>query len=222
MSDGTRKASEAAKDRTIRTGRQGGAPTRRVVAGRGERWTSIAHVAAMGLLFALVQSGLFFQLQLRLTAAYPSFLTVTLAWLIGSLVGLWVGRRKPGSTGFLAWMAASLVGYYLVMVLLRRFPYTIELLPVMGLLIVMCGVQAGHFFGANRSLFDSSASLFFWENNGFLLGWIVGYAGYVRFGNAFHWASPALAGLLALGLLGPRLGRASTRLSSPRAEGSPA
>ena len=95
---------------------------------------------------------------------------------------------------------ASLVSYYLVMVLLRMVPYRIELLPVFGLLIVVCGIQAGHFFGANRALLESSSSLFFWENNGFVLGWIVGYAGFVGFGTAFHWLAPALAGAAAFTL----------------------
>lgn len=164
---------------------------------------ALGHVVAMGVLFAVVQFGLFFQLQLRLTAAYPSFLTVTLAWLIGSVAGLWLGRRGQSTLGFKIWLAASLVSYYLVMVLLRVFPYTIALLPVLGLLIVICGIQAGQFFAANRSLLESSASLFFWENNGFVLGWIVGYAGYVAFGNAFHWEAPALAGLAAYALRTP-------------------
>jgi hypothetical protein len=151
----------------------------------------------MGVLFAVVQTGLFFQLQLRLTAAYPSFLTVTLAWLVGSVAGLWLGGRDRGANGFKIWMGASLLSYYLVMILLRMAPYRIELLPALGLLIVVGGIQAGHFFGANRALLESSASLFFWENNGFVLGWIVGYAGFVGFGTAFHWFAPALAGVAA-------------------------
>lgn len=176
----------------------------------------------MGLLFAVVQIGLFFQLQLRLTAAYPSFLTVTLAWLVGSVAGLWLGGRSRGTIGFATWMAASLGSYYLVMVLLRVSPYTIALLPVMGLLIAVCGFQAGHFFVANRNRLDSSASLFYWENNGFVLGWIVGYAGYIRFGNAFHWAAPALAGLLAYALRTPAPDERTNGAAVAQATRSPA
>lgn len=186
------------------------------------RMTSIAHVAAMGLLFAVLQAGFFFELQLRLTAAYPSYLTVTLAWLLGSVAGLWLGRKAEGASGLVGWMAASLAGYYLVLVLLRAFPYKIEALPVMGILIGVCGIQAGHFFGANRSLFESSSSLFLWENNGFLLGWVVGYAGYVAFGTLFHWISPALVGMLALGLRASSIGRAMRKTESLRREDSPA
>ena len=170
----------------------------------------LGHVVAMGFLFAVIQSGLLFQLQLRLTAAYPSFLTVTLAWLIGSVVGLHLGRRSQGAHGFRIWMTASLLSYYLVMILVRMAPYRIEMLPILGLLIVGGGIQAGHFFGANRALLDSSASLFFWENNGFVLGWIVGYAGFVGFGNAFHWIAPALAGVAAYALRSPVIDEMTT------------
>ena len=173
---------------------------RRVV---GRPASKLGYVVLMGLLFAFLQTGYFFQLQFRLTAAYPTFLTITLAWLLGSVAGLWAGGREgrgEGEAGRLAWLAASLASYYGVLVLLRRFPYQIEWLPAVGALIAVSGAQAGHFFAVNRALLDSSSRLFFWENNGFVLGWIGGWAGYVQFGNAFHWAAPVLTGLLAGGL----------------------
>src|SRR5437773_2180125 len=110
-----------------------------------------SYFVASGFLFAFLQTGLFFQLQFRLTSAYPSFLAVTLAWLVGSGAGLWLGRKENGG-GRTAWLAASLAAYYLVLILLRQFPYRIGWLPVYGLLIAVSGAQAGHFFAVNRSL----------------------------------------------------------------------
>ncbi len=176
-----------------------------MTARRRRTWMSPSHVVAMGLLFAFLQSGYFFQLQFRLTAAYPSFLATTLAWLLGSIAGVWLGGREEAggrSIRRVLWLAASLGAYYLVLWLLRRFPYRTEWLPVLGLLIAVSGIQAGHFFGASRSLFKSAGRLFFWENNGFVLGWIAAFVGYVQLGSIFHWVAPALAGLVAAGLRG--------------------
>jgi hypothetical protein len=152
----------------------------------------LGYVTGSGLLFALLQTGLFFQLQFRLTSAYPSYLAVTLAWLLGSLAGLWLGRNGRRTV----WLAASLAAYYGVLILLRCFPYRIGCLPVYGLLMAVCGAQAGHFFAANRALFPSASRLFFWENNGIVLGWIAGFVGYIVFGNVFHWLAPVAAGVV--------------------------
>jgi len=170
-------------------------------------WIRIAYALTMGLVFAFLQTGYFFQLQLRLTSAYPSFLTITLAWLAGSAAGVWLGARASqaaqGGRPVLAeaaWLAASLIAYYLVLVLLRAAPYRTSMLPLLALLIAVSGVQAGRFFGANSPLFASAGRLFLWENNGFVLGWIAAFAGYVGFGGVFHWAAPALAAIAAAGL----------------------
>ena len=157
------------------------------------------YVLSMGVFFALLQTGYFFQLQFRLTSAYPSFLAVTLAWLIGSAAGLWLSRNA-GTRSVLVWLAASLAAYVLVLLLLRAFPYRMGWLPVVGLLICVSGIHAGVFFGASRHVLGTASRLFFWENNGFILGWIAGFAGYVRSGNTFHWVAPAALALIVAAL----------------------
>ena len=69
-----------------------------------------SYLIASGFLFAFLQTGFFFQLQFRLTSAYPSFLAVTLAWLVGSGAGLWLGR-KENCGGRTAWLVASLAAF---------------------------------------------------------------------------------------------------------------
>lgn len=158
----------------------------------------------MGLFFAVTQTGYFFQLELRLTAAYPSFLAVTIAWLGGSAAGLYFGEvgqkgRMPGA-GVLMFLAASLLAYYMTIITLRAFPYRIELLALYCPLIAVSGAQAGHFFRVCQALFDRTSTLFFMENNGFVIGWIAGFFGFVLYGSMFNWVAPTVlfASLAAL------------------------
>jgi hypothetical protein len=154
---------------------------------------ALAYATTMGALFAALQSGCFFELQFRMTAAYPSYLAVTVGWLVGSVAGLRVGRRQDGR-GRSAWLAASLAAYYLLLLALRALAYRVEWLPLLGLAIVIMGMQAGHFFAANRTLLPTASRLFLWENNGFVIGWIGAFAGQVALGEKLHWYLPLLLG----------------------------
>ena len=155
----------------------------------------VPYIVVAGFLFAFLQTGYFYQLQFWMTSAYPSYVTVTLAWLVGSALGLTLGKQASSISSF-GWLGASLCAYYGVLVLLRSFPYHLGWLPLQGLLISISGLQAGHFVAVNRSLFKSASRLFFWENNGFVLGWATGFAGYAWLGDSFHWTAPVLTGLI--------------------------
>ncbi|NQV37613.1 MAG: hypothetical protein HQ509_06385 [Candidatus Marinimicrobia bacterium] len=154
-------------------------------------------VIVMGIFFALLQTCYFFQLEIWLTAAYPSFLTITMAWLLGNVVGLRLISDKTDSI-FVSrrlWVILSVIAYYSVLGLLHLFPYQMNLLPVYGVLIGVSGVMAGRFFVRSRSIFESSSRLFLMENNGFILGWIIGFLGFVRFGISFNLFAPLIFGI---------------------------
>ncbi len=153
-----------------------------------------------GLLFAVLQSAYFFVLEIRLTAAYPSFLAVTLGWLVGSVVGLRWGSRLAE----MMWILLSLLAFFSTQTLLYKFPYATWMLPVAALMIAVSGAQAGAFFRQNREMMKSASRLFFWENNGFIVGWIVGFTCFVKFGPVYLIIGPAamavsvaLSGVLA-------------------------
>jgi hypothetical protein len=147
-----------------------------------------------GLLLALLQTGYFFHLSVRLTAAYPSYLTVLVGWLAGSAVGLAMARRHGGT---LRWIGAALLAYYVSYGLLRLFPYDLSLLPLHAVAVFVCGIMAGVFFVEARPLLPTAAALFFWENNGFVLGWLVGFFGYVKGAETFTLAAPPAVAALA-------------------------
>jgi len=152
------------------------------------------YAVGFGLYFGLAQTAYFFQMEILLTAAYTGFITATLAWIGGALAGLlmprWLAGEESLARGLVAWHGAGLAAYYMALALLAFFPYDFSLLPVYCLLIMVSGAQAGHFFRANQKYFPSAASLFLMENNGFILGWLGGFAGFVAFGVGFNQVAP--------------------------------
>jgi hypothetical protein len=162
------------------------------------------YVILSGLLFAVLQSAYFFVLEIRLTAAYPSFLAVTLGWLLGSVAGLrWGSQLAEG-----VWIGLSLLAFFSTQGLLHSFPYATWMLPVAALMIAVSGAQAGAFFRQNRDLMKSASRLFFWENNGFIAGWILGFACFVQLGPVYLVTGPA-AMALTVGLCGAQCRRSS-------------
>ncbi|MBI4666739.1 MAG: hypothetical protein HY751_10065 [Nitrospinae bacterium] len=146
-----------------------------------------------GIYFALLQTGYFWGLAVYMTSAYQGFATVTVAWLAGSGLGLFAGRftGSPVFTNRWFWAPAGLGAFYLSMALLRTHPFDLSLIWAHGSMVAISGAGAGVFFADNRNLFQKTARLFYHENNGFVLGWLVGFAGFVFGGFAFSWLAPA-------------------------------
>ncbi len=164
-------------------------------------WPGV-YATLMGIHFALLQTGYFFELQIGLTAAYPSFITVILSWLAGSVIGLRAGRG--GADYSLLLHVASLAAYGACVLLLNTWPYQTGLLPLYAALIMVSGAQAGYFFAVNTKLFSSVSRLFLMENNGFVAGWIIGFFGFVAFGHSFDIIGPATMGAVSAWLISGR------------------
>ncbi len=160
------------------------------------------YVTSMGVFFAILQTSYFFELEIWLTAAYPGFLTIMLGWLTGNILGLAAGRRWDRERRSFAVLStllfASLIAYYLSTSFLKAHPYQMAYLPFYAVMIMVSGAQAGHFFNASRSIFDSASTLFFHENNGFVIGWIIGFFGFITYGSWFNLVAPAALGLLCI------------------------
>lgn len=180
------------------------------------RGSGIVYVTWMGVFLAIIQTCYFFGLGIWLTAAYPGYLTLLLGWFAGTVAGLYVGN-KTGAGSLRRdwfWVLASLTAFYLSHILLKTFPYETPALLAHGLLITVSGAQAGHFFASNRALFQTASRLFFLENNGFVVGWVLGFLGFVWQGSYFIFFAPALAALI---LLGARLWSHGGKLTKARA-----
>ena len=88
---------------------------------------------------------------------------------------------------------------------LTFFAYDIRFLPLCGAMVALSGLYAGAFFRVNRTLLGTASRLFFWENNGFIAGWIIGFFCFVYGGGPLLLWMPGIlgAGILLLGFLLP-------------------
>src|SRR5215475_9724531 len=98
----------------------------------------------VGLLLGLLQTGLFFQLTFTLSSTFGTFLLVTLCWLLGSAVGVYLLAKWALPTwGFLG---LALLAYGACALLLAAAPFNTTLWPLYAALVMLSGFYPGVFF----------------------------------------------------------------------------
>ncbi|MEW6279491.1 MAG: hypothetical protein AB1758_12755 [Candidatus Eremiobacterota bacterium] len=150
------------------------------------------YAVAVGIYLACLQVAFFLSLQTLACSTALTFALVTAAWLVGSGAGVWLPARLHRVC-----LLVSVAAPWTSQVLLESFPYRLEWLPVHAALISASSVYAGVFFQALRSRFRTPGQLFFWENNGFVLGLALATLAAMQWGVDFVRSAPA-AGLLLL------------------------
>jgi hypothetical protein len=149
---------------------------------------AVGSAVTAGLLFAACQVGYFVRMEFSLSSTYVSYYATIGVWLLGALVGLAIRGDRTGGPLLLAGLAA----YYLAGAVLARAPYDFGLLPLYGLCIFTTALYSGHFFRRARRSFGSANSLFFHENNGFLLGYLLAVAQLLLHGQVSQQILPAV------------------------------
>jgi len=158
---------------------------------------SVVYVFTVGVWLAVVQVALFCSLEMLLSSALVTYLTIVCAWLVGAGLGVWIPRGRWSVV--LMWLTGA--APYLVYGLLARYPFETTLVWVHGVLIVGVALFAGQFFQQERTTFRQIGALFFWENTGFTIGLIVGVVGVMLGGRGFIAAAP-IAGCAIVVLAG--------------------
>jgi hypothetical protein len=132
------------------------------------RWV---YPSIVGLLLGSLQTGLYFQLSFTLSSSFTTFLMVTVCWLLGSAVGVYMAKRiRFPVNGFLA---LAVLAYFACVALLTAAPFNTQLWPIYACFIVVSGLYPGVFF-VRLNDYYSARELFFKENNGFIVGLICG------------------------------------------------
>jgi hypothetical protein len=144
----------------------------------------------VGLLLGLLQTGLFFQLSFTLSSSFRTFLMITLCWLLGSVIGLRLAKQVTWSLNWVLVMA--LVAYFACVIVLGVAPFQTQIWPIYAGLIVIIGLYPGLFF-VRLSRYYTAGTLFFRENNGFILGLISGTLLFLILGRSALWTMPILA-----------------------------
>ncbi|MBC7869480.1 MAG: hypothetical protein H7Y09_01465 [Chitinophagaceae bacterium] len=143
--------------------------------------------AVTGLLLGLLQTGLFFQLTFTLSSSFRTFLLVTLCWLIGSAVGVTYAAKLHVQLE--AFIGLALIAYFACAILLKIVPFGTQLWPVYAVLIGLTGIYPGVFF-ARMAAFYTARDLFLYENNGFLVGLVLGTLLFMLFGRVILVIAP--------------------------------
>ncbi|MBK8023693.1 MAG: hypothetical protein IPK19_20215 [Chloroflexi bacterium] len=146
----------------------------------------------VGLLLGALQTGLFFQLTFTLSSGFGTYLLITLCWLSGGALGASFLHRLPVTLRQL--QALMLAAYALCGLLVVLNPFDTRLVPVYMLLIGAAGLYPGVFF-ARWSGGVTARGLFFWENNGFVLGIVATTVLFMLGGRTVLWALPAALAL---------------------------
>lgn len=149
----------------------------------------------VGLLLGLLQTGLFFQLSFTLSSSFRTFLMITVCWLLGSVIGLRFAKQITWSLN--AVLVVALVAYFACVILLAVAPFQTQIWPLYAGLIVLMGLYPGLFF-ARLSGYYSAGTLFFRENNGFILGLISETLLFLVLGRSALWTMPILAASIVI------------------------
>ncbi len=149
----------------------------------------------VGLLLGLLQTGLYLQLSFTLSSSIGTYLLVTLCWLLGSAIGaLWVSRSEMSlRVGLiLALIAYAACGWFLSLA-----PFESSRWILYAFLVILTGLYPGLFF-ARMAPYYRARTLFFLENNGFILGLAAGTLLFMIAGRAILWLAPAVVAMVVL------------------------
>ncbi len=145
-----------------------------------------------GWFFAVLQFSFLMLLQINISSAYLTYMVITLSWMIGTVAGLWIPRLSmPLGVGL------GTVSYYIVYTLVSYNPFSPITLPVASAGVAIAGLWAGHFFVTMLDKSMTTDSIFFHENNGFIVGLVTFFAGFTQIGRPFLLYVPLI---LAVGL----------------------
>ena len=161
--------------------------------GNSQPRLSLSLAFSLGVYFALIQMTYFFLLEVFLSSrAFPFFIVLAF-WLAGFLAGL----NLPTRISFPKILAPGLLAYYAAWGILQKFPYHIEVLPVIGICIAVSAAAAGYYFVWAEKKITSAKNLFFYENNGFVAGLLVSLLWAVSSGKSMLLAGPLVGAIPA-------------------------
>jgi hypothetical protein len=153
--------------------------------------------AITGFWLALVQVSLAFALVAGAGASALLFFALTGIWLGGGALGGWLVRGRTVTVLLGVALAVSAVAR----ILLFAFPFS-NVGTVAGLIAGgLCGAYAAAFLAERSALWANARAVLLHENNGFVVGWIVGALLLILSANVLA----ILAFILGCGLLVARL-----------------
>lgn len=163
--------------------------------GIGPKRAAIA--ALTGFWLALVQVALAFALVAGAGASALLFFALTGIWLGGGALGGWLVRGKAVTV----LLAVALIAATIARVILFKFPFSPFAIGAGLIAGGLCGAYAAAFLAERSAWWANPRAVLLHENNGFVLGWVIGALLLILSANILA----ALALVLGFGLLIARL-----------------
>ncbi|MFQ6604617.1 MAG: spermidine synthase [Fidelibacterota bacterium] len=157
-----------------------------------------------GVHFGILQSAIYFIILCNVTATFIGYFAMVLAWVGGVVLSLQERVRLSYRTS----LFVSCGAYYFLLGLTGFLPPYHGLIPIIALLIGLIAFPAGTFFKYFAGQ-TTPYRIFFHENNGFIIGNLLGLLFFLIFGiRLMYWAP-----LISLALVWLSLGERKTILT---------
>ena len=147
-----------------------------------------------GMFFGILQSSLYFMIQVYVTATYMGYFAMVMGWMAGNIFIL----TRKSSLSYGVSLALAIATYYLLLFIVKTggsYPAVQYIIVPISIFII--SFPSGAFF---RQLSGrvSGDLIFFHENNGFVFGMVLGLILFVKVGIYTVLFSPAIIILLLI------------------------
>lgn len=163
-----------------------------------------------GLHFALLQLCYLLLLQFQISATYLTYALIVTAWMAGAIAGLALKSLSAGRA-----LVIGALAYYGALAAVNLAPLAWFTLPAAGAAVFLSGLWAGRFFVVMLPYMKRVDSLFFHENNGFLVGLVATLIAFTQLGRPFLLWAPLISAA-ALLTHARRILRRPTETPKPR------
>ena len=164
------------------------------------------HGFLTGLYFALLQLCYLLLLMFNISSTYLTYALITIAWMAGAIAGL--ALRK---LDFRVALPAGVLAYYGALAAVHYDPLAYATLAAAVACVLLSGLWAGRFFVVMLPHLKRVDSLFFHENNGFVVGIVAAFVAFTLIGRPFLLWAPLVSGMGLLAHLGWILRRPATQ-----------
>jgi len=151
----------------------------------------------IGMLFSLIQFCYFFILEAYISSRSTIYFIGLFFWLLGFLIGL----QYKSENQIIKLLFLSLAAYYTALFFNILFPFEKISIALSGTCILISGLAPGYYFVYAKKQFPKIKYLFLHENNGFILGVILSFAGVYFAGSFMLYFAPLIGFIIVISVI---------------------
>ncbi|MBI2418019.1 MAG: hypothetical protein HYV28_08985, partial [Ignavibacteriales bacterium] len=155
--------------------------------------SSVIPIFSAGLFFGILQSAIYFSVLVFVTATFMGYFIIMLMWVSGAAIVLRVNFTFNIRTS----LTFTLCIFYLFLLVVKTSTPSVWLYPLYGIMVLCMAFPSGQIIKLFAEKI-SAGSLFLQENNGFIIGSILGFILFLKFGVRFIYLAPVIAFMLTI------------------------